>query len=319
MYKTLKRDVLKALKLSPYPAKIILECIGEFYTQDSNAYVEGSPLIKERKAKVLLLECFLMMMGEGRVVEIENVVKEKAEQAALAWYRRLNFEGGILKAQEIDARGLLLLIGCFGIPQAFRNEDIKDLLHQSYIKMISVSLSRSSVLMPKIPEIIEDMLKENLVVDTVYFGLENRFNPRRLLTSILHESELSLLNKLTRSEQMKGSGDSVVREVIGVKRRYWCFESCHSKLLPEWEIGRKVMSLEKENAQLRKKLKGSGQKIAQKRKIDETEWLSNKEVKRSHFPNPWPPQQQRVVNHVDSNNTLLESGGTAGHIYGHSV
>ncbi|KAJ8537974.1 hypothetical protein K7X08_014514 [Anisodus acutangulus] len=243
---------------------------------------------------------------------------------------RLNFEGGIRKAQEIDARGLLLLIGCFGIPQAFRNEDIKDFLHQSYIKMISGSLRRSSVLMAKIPEIIEEMLKQNMVVDAVYFalcfGLEDRFNPQRLLTLFLHESEVSLLNKIKRFEQMEGS----LREIIGVKRRYLgvlksviqCLgrnDIDHSKLLPEWEIGRKVMSLEKELAQLRKKLKGGDQMMAQKRKIDETEWLSNKVVKRSHVPNPRPPPPQRVVNNVDRNNALLEGAGTAGHIYGHSV
>ncbi|MCD7458482.1 hypothetical protein HAX54_038357 [Datura stramonium] len=45
--------------------------------------------------------------------------------------------------------------------------------------------------------------------------------------------------------------------------------------------------------------------------------FSNKEAKHSHFPNPLL-QQERVVNHVDSNNTLLE-GGTAGHLYGYSL
>ncbi|KAF3622371.1 putative sphinganine C(4)-monooxygenase 1-like [Capsicum annuum] len=65
--------------------------------------------------------------------------------------------------------------------------------------------------------------------------------------------------------------------------------------------------------------------MAQKRKLVETESsgsFSNKEMKPSPFPNlnPWPLQQQRAFNHVDdSNNTLLGSGGTAGHIYGYSL
>ncbi|XP_049391371.1 FRIGIDA-like protein 4a [Solanum stenotomum] len=334
--KTLQQKVPKALQLSPNPARLILEAIGMFYTLGSNTYVEGSPLITERRALVLLLECFLRMIGEGEdegsSVEIENGEKEEAGQAALAWYRRLNFEGGILKAQEIDARGLLLFIGCFGIPQAFRNEDIKDLLHQSYIKMISSSLRRSSVLMAKIPEIIEGMLNQNMVVDAVYFtfcfGLEDRFNPQRLLTSFLHESEVSLCNKIQTFEQNKGSKDSALQEIIGAKRRYLgtlkSVIQClgrnnidHSKFLSEWQIGEKVIGLEKEIAQFRKNLKDE-QRMEQKRKNDETEWLNNKEVKHSHFPNPWTPQQ-RVVNHVDRSNTLLESDRTAGHFYGHSV
>ncbi|PHU20214.1 hypothetical protein BC332_11365 [Capsicum chinense] len=65
--------------------------------------------------------------------------------------------------------------------------------------------------------------------------------------------------------------------------------------------------------------------MAQKRKLVETESsgsFSNKEMKPSPFPNlnPWPLQQHRAFNHVDdSNNTLLGSGGTAGHIYGYSL
>ncbi|MCE0482330.1 hypothetical protein HAX54_041004 [Datura stramonium] len=45
-------------------------------------------------------------------------------------------------------------------------------------------------------------------------------------------------------------------------------------------------------------------------------------MKPSQFPNknPWPPQQQRVIYHVDdSNSTLSERGGTAGQIYGYSL
>lgn len=128
---------------------------------------------------------------------------------------------------------------------------------------------------------------------------------------------------------MEGSQDSVPQGIIGVKRRYLgglrsviqCLgrqKIDHSRFLPEWELSKKVISLERELARLRKKRRGD-QKMVQQRKIDETEGLSNKEVRHSHFPNPWPPQQQRVVNHVDRNNTLSEGGGTAGQIYGHSV
>ncbi|XP_075082494.1 protein FRIGIDA-like [Nicotiana tabacum] len=328
--RTVKRRVPKALKLSPNPARLILECIGDFYSQGSNTYVQGSP---ERQAKVLLLECFLNMMGESVV---ENEVKEEAEQAALAWIKRLNFKGGgILQAQEIECRGLLLLIGCFGIPQAFTNKDIKDLLHQSYIKMISASLRRSSFLMAKIPEIIEGMLKQNMVVEAVHFvycfGLEERFNPRRLLTSFLQESEVSLLDKIKKYEEMKGSQDSVVvAKSIGVRRRYvaglrsaiQCLgrhNIDHSKFLPGWQFEIKITRLEKEIAQLRKRMK-SDREVARKRKIDEAKWLGNKEVKHSHFSNPCLPPQRRAANHVDdSNNTLLEGGGTADRIYGHSL
>ncbi|KAL3367080.1 hypothetical protein AABB24_011671 [Solanum stoloniferum] len=95
----------------------------------------------------------------------------------------------------------------------------------------------------------------------------------------------------------------------------------------------KIMSLEQEIAELNELVCQEelaelvkdirDQKMAQKRKIDETEssgCFSNKEMKNSYFPNPWPPHQQKVVNHVDnSNTTLLEGGGAGGHIYGYSL
>ncbi|XP_009795744.2 protein FRIGIDA-like [Nicotiana sylvestris] len=323
----LRVQVPKALKRSPKPARLVLESIGKFYIQGSKGYINDLPLIRGRMAKVLLLE---LLMGMG--FEIDKWVKEEAEQAALAWLKRLNSEGGILQVQEIDARGLLLLIGCFGVPHRFTNANIINLLQVSNLKLISVALRNSHVLMAKFPEIIEEMVKNKRVFDAVHIvysvGIQDKFNPEKLLTSFLRESKDSF-DKMKRSQ---GSLDAN----FGVKRKYLsdlnsvikCLDSHKidpSKLLPGWQINMKIMSLKREIAEFDKHKQIAEQKIAQqiaelhKRKIDETEWLSNKEVKHSHFPNPWPPQHQRVVNHVNSNNTLLEGGGTAGHNYGYYI
>lgn len=143
-------EVPKALKLSRNPARLVLDCLGKFYLQGSRAYVKGSPVINGRKASILVLECFLLM-GIDEGVEIEKGVKEEAEKAALAWRKRLIAEGGLRKAFDMDARGLLLLIGCFGIPGGFSNEDIRDLLLANpFKKNMSGALTRSSVFMAKI-------------------------------------------------------------------------------------------------------------------------------------------------------------------------
>ncbi|XP_019234432.1 PREDICTED: protein FRIGIDA-like [Nicotiana attenuata] len=215
-------------------------------------------------AKVLLLE-LLMGMGLG----IDKWVKEEAEQAALAWLKRLNSEGGV-----------------------------------SNLKLISVALRNSHVLMAKFPDIIEEMVKNKRVVDAVHIvysvGIQDKFNPEKLLTSFLRESKDSF-------DEMKRSQGSLDAN-IGVKRKYLsnlnsvikCLDSHKidpSKLLPRWQINMKIMSLERE--------------IAEFDKHKQSETLT--------FSNPWPPQHQRVVNHVNSNNTLLEGGGTAGHNYGYSM
>ncbi|KAH0687412.1 hypothetical protein KY285_017978 [Solanum tuberosum] len=146
----LLEEVPKALKLSRNPARLVLDCVGKFYLQGSRAYVKGSPVVNGRKASILVLDCFLLM-GIDEGVEFEKEVKEESEKAALAWRKRLIAEGGFRKAYDMDTRGLLLLIGCFGIPGEFRNEDIRDLLLASpFKKNISGSLTRSNVFMAKI-------------------------------------------------------------------------------------------------------------------------------------------------------------------------
>ncbi|CAN4086521.1 unnamed protein product [Withania somnifera] len=312
----LVEEVSKALKLSPNPASLVLDCLGKFYLQGSKAYVKGSPVVNARKASILILQCFLLM-GTDEGVEFKKEVKEEAEQGALAWRKRLIAEGGLRKACDMDARGLLLLIGCFGIPGGFKNEDIRDLLLASpFKKNMAGSLTRSSVFTEKIPEIIEGMVNEKMeieAVDIAYtFGIKDRINPQKLLTSFLRESQEPL-------KKMKGKSQgsladvkhlSALRSVIKCSRRH---SIDLSELLSGWKINEKITSLEKEIAKGEKKM-------AQKRKIDETESsgrINNKEAKRPHFPNP-QLQQERVVNHIDSNRALLE-GGTAGYMYGYSL
>lgn len=149
----LREEVPKALTLAPNPAKLVLECAGRFFLQGSRAYTKNSQMIPAREASVLTLECFLLMGGEdgvGSEVRIEQAIKQEAEQAAVAWRKRLIVEGGLDKASEIDARGLLLFLGCFGVPQVFKNVDMKDLVRASNFKEISAVLKRSKLLMGKI-------------------------------------------------------------------------------------------------------------------------------------------------------------------------
>lgn len=148
----LREEAPAAIKLAPKPAKLVLDCIGRFYLQGIKAYTKDSPMIPARQASVLVLEFFLMMLGncnEGEI-EIEPSVKEEAEKGAIGWRKRLIAEGGLAKAGEIDARGLLAFVACFGIPAAFKNEDLKDLIRLSNPKKILDALRRSRVLVPRI-------------------------------------------------------------------------------------------------------------------------------------------------------------------------
>ncbi|KAL3529020.1 hypothetical protein ACH5RR_008342 [Cinchona calisaya] len=306
----LREEVPKALKLCPNPAKLVLECSGRFFLQGSKAYTKDSPMIPGREASVLVLECFLLMKNEGGndIVKIEMAVKEEAWVAAIAWRKRLINEGGLSKASEIDARGLLFFLGCFGIPGVFRIEDFRDLFCAGNVKEIAGVLKGSSVLVTKFSDIIGWMVKNKRAIDAVdiayTFGFEDKFDPQAILTSFLRESkEFSNRNKRSSHGSLVSLNEANKKQLAAYRSVVKCLESHKidpSKLLPGWQINDKIKSLEKDIADSDKKIR---EKTVQKRKADETESskLKNLEVKRS-----------RYTGQIDGERNVLD--GVRGHI-----
>ncbi|XP_016504726.1 protein FRIGIDA-like isoform X1 [Nicotiana tabacum] len=326
---TLREQLSEALKLAPNAAKLVLSCVGDFYAKRGKDLNKDTQMISYREASALVLECFLLMGLD----EIDEVVSKEAEQAAIIWRRRLVDERGIKKASERDARGLLLLIGCFGIPQVFRNEDIRDLIRKSNIREIKSALRRSNVLIDKIPgrsstlsvylqEIIEGMVKHKMeveAVDVAYtFGVEEKISPCTILSSFLHVFKESLKKRKWKSH---GSHDVVnevnKRELSTMKSVIECLEAHNidpSKLIPRFRISDRIESLEKKIARNDQRR----EKMVQNWKFDETglsRRFDDRQAKRTRIPGS---EQQRAVNHVSSQRPLLE-GGTAGHFYDYSL
>ncbi|OIT34402.1 PREDICTED: protein FRIGIDA-like [Nicotiana attenuata] len=315
---TLREQLPEALKLAPNAAKLVLSCVGDFYAKRGKDLNKDTQMISYREASALVLECFLLMGLD----EIDEAVSKEAEQAAVIWRRRLVDERGIKKASERDARGLLLLIGCFGIPQVFRNEDIRDLIRKSNIRGIKSALRRSNVLIQKIPEIIEGMVKHKMeveAVDVAYtFGVEEKISPYTILSSFLHEFKESLKKRKWKSH---GSHDVVneanKRELSTMKSVIECLEAHNidpSKLIPRFRISDRIESLEKKIARNDQRR----EKMVHNWKFDETglsRRFDDRQAKRIRIPGS---EQQRAVNHVCSQRPLLE-GGTAGHFYDYSL
>ncbi|KAF3644197.1 hypothetical protein P3S67_009302 [Capsicum chacoense] len=348
---TLLEQLPKALKLSENPKSLVLKCLNKFYLQRTDSFFRGTRVFLQRKVSVLALECLLLMMVESEgVVEIDETVKEDVNQAALAWKERLMSEGGVKMAHKLnaqgaahrlDARGLLLLFGCFGVPSfGILYADIRYFLTFG-AQGIYGALKRSSVFMEYIPKLIEWRVKCNVVdaVDIAYtFGLEDKSDPLRLLTSFIKESEETLSKKIRGFKQTNTVLAAKKDYLVAVRSVYSCLRRHRidpSKLITGWQFDVKIMSLEKEIVELNEHVGQEtlaeliknirDQNLALKRKIDETEssgCFSNKEMKSSYpsNPNPWPRHPEKVVNHVDNSiGTLLEGGGTTGHIYGYSL
>ncbi|KAE8719692.1 Transducin/WD40 repeat-like superfamily protein [Hibiscus syriacus] len=291
----LREEVPEALKLAPEPAKLVLDCIGRFYLQGIRAYTKDSPMIPAREASVLALEFFLLMMGglhgEGRVKVPENL-KEEAEKSAIAWRKRLINEGGLAKASEVDARGLLLFVACFGIPKVFKIEDLGNFLRLCNLRACSDALKASPVLPHKIPDIIEAMAKNGMHVEAVdvasTFGLEDKCSLKKILTLFLQESAKEF-KKAKQEAQNSPVALKMANEkhLDALKSVLKYLDDCSSdvaKFLGSWKIEEKIIKMEEENLVLNRKIEEK--KMIPKRKPDEmgsSSRVMSQEIKRSRF------------------------------------
>nr|XP_023928437.1 protein FRIGIDA-like isoform X1 [Quercus suber]POF24331.1 protein frigida [Quercus suber] len=330
----LREEVPAALKFAPKPAKLVLDCIGRFYLQGSKAYTKNSPMIPARQASLLILEFFLL--SDCDCDNVNEKEKDEAHSAALAWRKRLVTEGGLSRATPIDARGLLLFIASFGIPSRFSNQDLRDLILLT-TQNISTALRRSPLLLARIPDIIEEMMKNGRsveAVDVAYtFGVEEKFHPQTILTSFLSKSKEAW--KRTRAV---AHGSMVLKEanekqLAALKSVIRCLEDHKidpTKLLPGWRIKENIINLEKEISDLDNKIED---KVMWKRKADEIQssnQMKGQGMKRLFFTARAPPlmsppvggiQEQRVITQVESKSSYdglmpvnLLDGEQSGHV-----
>lgn len=315
----LREEVPKALRLAPDPAKLVLECSGRFFLQGSKAYTPGSHMIPAREASVLVLECFLLMGGEdgvGTEVRVEKAIKQESEHAAVQWRKRLISEGGLAKASEIDARGLLYFLGCFGVPRVFRHDDLRDLTRAGNVKEISGTLKRSRLLMAKIQDAIEGMVKNKMTIDAVdlaySFGLEDKFTTHTMLTSFLRNSKESW--KKTKRES-RGSlialNEGNKKHLAALRSVVRCLERHNldpSKILSGWQISSKMLRLEREISDIDKNIR---ERTAKRRKTDDTEYAKKLKIEGTQYSYYPSNGLQLAAAPVDSHRNLLD--GIPGH------
>ncbi|GAA0163610.1 hypothetical protein LIER_19431 [Lithospermum erythrorhizon] len=281
----LRLEVPKALKYARNAARLVLNCCGRFFLQTRLGYVKDSMLVMSREASVVILECFLLMEGGGGGNEskIDDDVKNEADSAVVLWKKRMMNEGGIMRACESDARGLLLLLGGYGVPLTFRSGDLGDLFRASNGREMVGTLRRASSLVERVPEIIEVMIQNKLEVDAIdvayTFGLEERFNVQTILTSFLQQIKEP-------SEKVKKSSASPA-EVVDANREQLAslksFAKCleghkidSSKIISLQEIQKKISRLEEDIFYFDKKSiaeydKGIRAEKIKKRKAEEVE------------------------------------------------
>ncbi|XP_076939745.1 uncharacterized protein LOC143608649 isoform X2 [Bidens hawaiensis] len=244
-----REEIAKSLKLAKDPAKLVLYSIGRFFIQDSKTFCNPHQKESQRRmASVLILECFVMISRDDGI-EIAKREQQYAAEAAVDWKKRMIREGGLRQADEVDARGLLLLISGFGIEDhVFKIRDIIHLIRVSNVKGIATALRRSAFLIPKITEVIYSLVNNGLeieAVDITYtFGLEHTCHPEKILTAYLQNKIKDFQN--ASSLQMLEATKQHIFDLTLVKQ---CLESHNvdpSTLLPAFKINERIQILEKE-------------------------------------------------------------------------
>ncbi|KAI3686324.1 hypothetical protein L1987_79998 [Smallanthus sonchifolius] len=304
----LRKEFAKALKLAKDPAKLVLDSIGRFFVQGSRSFCKDSDQTSQhlgRMAAVLILECFVMISSDG--IKIAKRDQEHAAEAAFDWRKRMIREGGLAHTDEVDARGLLLLISGFGIQDhVFKIQDIADLIIASKLKGISAALCRSIFLIPKIPEVVYLMVMNNLeieAVDIAYtFELEDTCHARDILTTYLRKKikDIKYGSSFQKLEAMK-------QQLLDLKSVKQCLKSHNidpSTLLPDFKINEKMQNLEKEihegqRIQKRKSLENPIHHEAKHQKRKSLENPIHHEAKRACFSHENMPRQQKRVDHHD--------------------
>ncbi|XP_042462659.1 protein FRIGIDA-like isoform X3 [Zingiber officinale] len=195
----LRREVPAAIACAPDPAKLVFGSLGRFYLQGRRAYDRPSddPMVVFRRACILILEFYVLSGCTS--MELEESIEQNAEMAALSWRSRLINEGGLQVASAVDALGLVLFVGSFGIPQVFGCRDLYELLRLSNLKKKADVLRNSAILCQKMPganstnvtDIINEMLSKEMNVEAVElicaFELKEKHPPVPLIVSYLQK------------------------------------------------------------------------------------------------------------------------------------
>ncbi|KAL1200141.1 Protein FRIGIDA [Cardamine amara subsp. amara] len=284
----LMEEIPSALNLAQEPAKFVLDCIGKFYLQGRKAFTKDSPMTSARLVSLLILESFLLRpdANEGKV-KIDSCIKVEAETAAVAWRKRLMSEGGLAAAEQMDARGLLLLISCFGVPSKFRSLDLLDLIQQSGLNEIAGALRRSPFLVPMISGVVEMGIKRGMHIEAlemVYtFGMEDKFSASSVLTSFLRMRKESF-ERAKRKAQSPITFKEVIEKQLAALLSVIQFMETHkldpAKEVPGWQIKEQIVKLEKDILQLNKDMEEKAKSISLIEEAVLAKRLHNQQMKR---------------------------------------
>lgn len=237
------------------------------------------------------------------------------------WRRNRVFKegGGVKRGCEVDGRALLLLIGCFGIPSVFKNEDVRDLIEGCNVNEISESLRRSDILVARIPDIVEEMMKKKMAVKAVdiacTFGMESRYPPQLCMQQFLKQSSDTVMEERKVLSSDEALNEANKKYSANLKSALKCLvDHKIDPHIPGWNIPLLISGLKRSITRRNRKIK---EKVTQKREADEPpeslKNLTSQEVKRTQL------SHNSYVDGKSSSEGLIPTNLLNGGIRGHNA
>ncbi|KAH7301715.1 hypothetical protein KP509_23G038800 [Ceratopteris richardii] len=196
-----------ALKLAEKPASLVLRALEGYGSSDQNGASGNKKdafLLSNKRACVIMLEALAEVLAKlGSGVDhpvISEDLKKSAKEIADLWKSNINLDGDINSHVSTDAQSFLQLLATFGLASEYNQDELCKLIIPIARRKQTPSLCRSLNLSAKVPDLIEELIKDGKQLEAITFatefGLLERFQPVPLLKAYLKEAKKAFQNTL---------------------------------------------------------------------------------------------------------------------------
>ncbi|KAG4137085.1 hypothetical protein ERO13_D07G049801v2 [Gossypium hirsutum] len=184
---------------------------------------------------------------------------------------------------------------------------------------ISDAVKCSPFLPGKIPDIIECMVKNGMPFEAVevasIFGLEDKFSSKTMLTSFLQESTKAFERAKQEANKSHVALKKANEKQLDALKSIVHYSENRSidatELLGSWQIKEKIVTLEEEIVELKKRIEEKKMKKRKRNEKGSSSTVKSQEVKRSRLATEGSPLPKSEANQLCEQPTTILSDGDA--------
>ncbi|XP_056161186.1 FRIGIDA-like protein 3 [Syzygium oleosum] len=192
------RELSVALRCATDPARLVLDSLGGFYSQDETDQPENrgdAALQGMQKSCITFMEAmatFLAGVESGADHLLNPEIKQQAKAIADEWKFKLFSDGtNAVDGNALEAEAFLQLLSTFNIASEFDEAELCKLVPAVAHLRQAPELCRSLGLTEKVPGVVESLINSGRQIDAVHlihaFQLTERFHPVPLLKTYLKD------------------------------------------------------------------------------------------------------------------------------------